>query len=564
MYQANGRDVGPVSFSELQELAATGVLLADSEVRSLSSFSWQRASHVEGLAFTSSQDASNDQDLKFARDSDLMTKVVDQWYCQVGGLELGPLTFDELLDLAKTQQITADDDVRLGAGSKWRRAGSIGRLMAAMPYQNPEFTKAASAPKANSSRPLPRHNQIDAATVEAAALVESFLIESDRAEPVPVKVTSAKPVPAVDSQVAFQMAFQQARQAIAASILSQADAAFKAAEATAKSEIAWASAPNVDKHWWGWMGNVEFGPIEFPQVFALARNGQLKPTDFIRNGAFGQFVPSSTLPGLFNAVAMIAKASETLALAQSQAKAAVDAADAVPIVPPTIEVQPAIEISMPHSVKSPPKVLAHAEEFETTDFDPVEMSPTSVTRSRTRPRQDSLVAAVGLQAESDGPGLVSTLKDAVTGEYGAHLVALMLAVAFLGYWYFPRRPVRPLAVHPVKGRVVIDGEPLANAVVSLHHVGHGKSKFPAHLHPHGKAIQDGTFALETFDPADGAPEGEFIATVFLVEEKIDADGDKSYGPNLLPPVYSKPETSPFKLKITASTKELEPLQLKRQ
>ena len=91
---------------------------------------------------------------------------------------------------------------------------------------------------------------------------------------------------------------------------------------------------------------------------------------------------------------------------------------------------------------------------------------------------------------------------------------------------------------------MIDGEPLANAVVSLHHVGRGKSKFPASA-SHGKAMQDGTFALETFDPADGAPEGEFIATVFLVEEKIDADGDKSYGPNLLPPVYSKPETWPL-------------------
>ena len=62
------------------------------------------------------------------------------------------------------------------------------------------------------------------------------------------------------------------------------------------------------------------------------------------------------------------------------------------------------------------------------------------------------------------------------------------------------------------------------------------------------------------DPKDGAPDGDFVATVFLVEE-TEVDGERQTGPNVLPAVYSKPETSPLKFKITSSTRELAPLEL---
>ena len=76
-------------------------------------------------------------------------------------------------------------------------------------------------------------------------------------------------------QVACQVAYEQAKVKIAESMVTQAKTAFKAAEDRAKTELAWAFAPNVDRYWWGWMGGIEFGPVEFMQVFALAKNGQL-------------------------------------------------------------------------------------------------------------------------------------------------------------------------------------------------------------------------------------------------------------------------------------------------
>lgn len=585
LYQADGRDIGPVSFSELQDLAASGRVTPDSEVRSISSFSWQRASHVKGLNFEPADGASNVALPKSNGDIETTAGQMDQWYCRVGGLDLGPLTFDELLDLAKTQQISVDDDVRFGAEGKWRRVGSIGRLMAALPYQSP----AVVAPRPV-KRP-PKVDDRDPATLEAVSLLDSLLSQpsttplspspspSSRASSLAQETPEAVLAAPVDSPAAYQLAFQQATAAISAQILSQAEEAFRVAESAANADVAWALGPNADPKWWGWAGSVEFGPVEFTQVLALARNGQLRPTDFVRNGEFGQFVPSANVPGLFSAVAKIAKAVEALTLAQAQAKAA--SAVAIPELPPDASIiasrrtlpTPSREISVPRT------------EFAEPDFDPRNDDSSQPRSSNPRPMDPPMrtatnrplpspVAAVAVRppvpkktvARSSGPGLIDRLKETLTGEYGVHFIGVAAAVLFLGYWYYPRGPVHPVAVHPVKGRVLIDGEPLANAVIALHVAGSSKtkSKLPKHTHPRGRAAQDGTFALETFDRADGAPEGEFVATVFLVEEKVDADGDKVYGPNLLPPIYGKPESSPLKLKITASTKELEPLMLSRK
>ncbi len=155
-------------------------------------------------------------------------------------------------------------------------------------------------------------------------------------------------------QAACQVAYEQAKVKIAESMVAQAKTAFKAAEDRAKTELAWAFAPNVDRYWWGWMGGIEFGPVEFMQVFALARNGQLKPSDLIRNGSHGQFFPSSSAPGLLNAVAIVSKASEALELAKSQAQAAAASA------PPPTKAQLVVASKTAASIAS--EQQAHAAE----------------------------------------------------------------------------------------------------------------------------------------------------------------------------------------------------------
>lgn len=151
----------------------------------------------------------------------------------------------------------------------------------------------------------------------------------------------------------------------------------------------------------------------------------------------------------------------------------------------------------------------------------------------------------------------------VTGPFESlkpvHAAAVAAILLIGGLIYFvPWPKSRPLAVYPVKGRVVIDNEPLAKASIVLHPI--GKTKLPNGVQPRAVANQSGGFEVGTFAAADGAPEGEFIATVFLFEPIV-VDGDSIAGPNLLPAIYSKPETSPFKVKITRDTKELSLLAL---
>ncbi|MBS0201360.1 MAG: DUF4339 domain-containing protein [Planctomycetes bacterium] len=257
----------------------------------------------------------------------------DQWYYMLGGQELGPLKIDELIDYVEHEQLTADDEVKLGEQGKWRRVGSIGRLMAAIPYQAVEKNIVPTPPK--SSTPVaepPTVDDFNDLSDQVRDLDESDLDDGSTLEQEPV----------ADAAVTYQAAYADARARIVESILAQAEATYHAAEEQAKSHVAWASAPKVDRQWWGWASGVEFGPVEFNQVFGLAKSGQLKPTDLIRNGQFGHFGPSANVPGLFNAVGMIARATQTLALAKAQAQAAVAIAipDAVPD-PAVMRVTPA-------------------------------------------------------------------------------------------------------------------------------------------------------------------------------------------------------------------------------
>jgi len=633
LYRVFDQEFGPVSIEELRQLAVNGIVASDSEVRSTESVDWVVAGTIkelglQGVAGTPASPAVS----RSGSDPDLnVAKGVDDWFYLVGELEFGPVTFDELLELARTEQVGADDSIKLGATGKWRRAGSIGRLMAVLPFQAAKSRPAAARPVA---APVPQR--------------DSVVVSADLQKSQP------------DRHVDYQLAYEQAKENIAGLILSQAEAAFAAAEAQARAEFAWALAPGVDRQWWGWMGGVAFGPVEIEQVFALVRNGQVKPTDFVRNGQFGQFVPASTVPGLFNAVAILAKGEEALALAKTQAKVAAELA--VPVVAPpavapmrpaaiatqsgetrpnqargksdpqvavipaaNVRRTPATEIPIsgganparkgesPAEAPTPVQVaVAAAVPAPETDevilarvrqaldsrnipgFNRIELSVRAgvVSAQGNLSSDGERLLAVRLLEQSDGvvrvdhqlavtaparpapqkaptraavpsrsgPGVLSEWIESLKGEYRNHAIASLVLVGVLGYLLYPRGPVRPVAVHPVKGKVIMDGQPLANAAIVLHRV--GNSKLPANLHPRGKASSDGTFQLETFDPADGAPDGDFVATVFLTEE-TEVDGEKQAGPNVLPTVYSKPETSPLKLKITSSTKELQPLELKK-
>src|ERR1051326_6275998 len=67
-----------------------------------------------------------------------------------------------------------------------------------------------------------------------------------------------------------------------------------------------------------------------------------------------------------------------------------------------------------------------------------------------------------------------------------------------------------VALSPVRGKVLYNGQPAVGAEVRLHPVtASEKSKF----YPVAKVEADGSFALTTFENKDGAPPGEYLVTV---------------------------------------------------
>jgi hypothetical protein len=302
-YRVFGQVVGPMPLEKLRALADSGTIRALDDVRSGSS-DWVAAATIDELGLSTSErrTASNMATMTISDIEISTTTGNDEWYYEMGGQELGPITFDELLTFAEQEQISADDQVKLGAQGKWRRAGSIGRLMAALPYKPVEKTIAPTP----ASRPLDRQS--------------------------PEIVVAPQALPEPDLEATYRAAYEDAKAKVAETILAQAEATYQAAEQQALGLIAWSAKPEVDRHWWGWSNGVEFGPVEFTQVFGLAKAGQLKGTDFVRNGQFGQYVPASNLPGLFNAVAMLMQAKQQRDLAATQAQAAA-AAVAPPVIP---------------------------------------------------------------------------------------------------------------------------------------------------------------------------------------------------------------------------------------
>ena len=138
--------------------------------------------------------------------------------------------------------------------------------------------------------------------------------------------------------------------------------------------------------------------------------------------------------------------------------------------------------------------------------------------------------------------------------------AAVLLAGAVAFWFWPSGPSHPVAVHPVKGKAVMEGTPMAGAHLVLYP--DPDSKIPAGITSRGTVADDGSFELSTFNHKDGAPSGEFVVTVVWSKPVI-VDGETQSGPSLVSAVYSKPDSSPLRIKIAVDTKELQPLELKK-
>lgn len=117
-------------------------------------------------------------------------------------------------------------------------------------------------------------------------------------------------------------------------------------------------------------------------------------------------------------------------------------------------------------------------------------------------------------------------------------------------------------VFPVKGTVRFEGQPAAGAFVVFHRRSPVKpgEETPR---PTGKVAPDGTFELTTKSQADGAPAGDYAVTVQWTR-LIKQGGDTVAGPNVIPAIYSKPETTPLKVVVKDAPNQLDPFEITKK
>ncbi|QDU26932.1 hypothetical protein ETAA8_20160 [Anatilimnocola aggregata] len=123
------------------------------------------------------------------------------------------------------------------------------------------------------------------------------------------------------------------------------------------------------------------------------------------------------------------------------------------------------------------------------------------------------------------------------------------------------RTEKRIKVVPVTGKVTFAGEVPAGATIVLHPV--GKLEV-ADVAPSATVKNDGTFKISVYGDGDGAPPGEYVATIEWFKIVTGPNGDGGgRGPNVIPVKYSRKDLSPVKVTVTDAPTELPPITITR-
>ena len=110
---------------------------------------------------------------------------------------------------------------------------------------------------------------------------------------------------------------------------------------------------------------------------------------------------------------------------------------------------------------------------------------------------------------------------------------------------------KKVAVHPVSGKISVGGEAPLGAQIVLHGATAEGQKFV----PAATVEKDGSFKISSYGSGDGAPEGEYTATIAWF--KVTEDGAR--GPDVVPAKYGKKETSPIKISVKPGNNDVPPI-----
>lgn len=114
-----------------------------------------------------------------------------------------------------------------------------------------------------------------------------------------------------------------------------------------------------------------------------------------------------------------------------------------------------------------------------------------------------------------------------------------------------------LPVYPVKGQILVDGNPAKDVIVSF-----WPAKIEKGLHaycPSGKTDDNGYFQLSTYNENDGSPAGDYTVTIEW-PLGFNAISNQYHGDHLQGK-YSDQGASEIKVKIEAKPNELAPIRI---
>jgi len=132
----------------------------------------------------------------------------------------------------------------------------------------------------------------------------------------------------------------------------------------------------------------------------------------------------------------------------------------------------------------------------------------------------------------------------------------LLTLILIGCAEKPKLKLKP--VFPVNGSAFVGGKPATGAAIVLHLLPLGGK---TDIRSRGKVDENGKFVLTTYNTNDGAPEGEYVVTVYWPGKSARPLQDDELPPDQLGGRYSDPAKSKIKIHIKAPETTLESFQL---
>jgi hypothetical protein len=118
-------------------------------------------------------------------------------------------------------------------------------------------------------------------------------------------------------------------------------------------------------------------------------------------------------------------------------------------------------------------------------------------------------------------------------------------------------------VFPVSGQFTVDGAPAAGAMISFHPI--AAASAGRAIPSQARADAEGKFQLTTYATADGAPQGEFIVTVYWPAPRSPA-ASHEYESSELPPDrlrgrFASPSSSGLRARVLDEPTDFPPVDL---